>query len=326
MTRWLSFTLVLFVAACSSGASNTDGGTDGSRPGQTCSPDGKAVMLNGHYGVQASLKVNVKVAPGCSGSSCIVDTDADSELLLLADITQSGQSATVSARPCKITIPPVALKGQPMPVALTAEKSLVQSVPAVSSTSTLDGPNTCANFSGTPITIVLGAHLASSTDPLPAFTGGTPPAKLCGGAATTACSPAPTDTGCVCDQDADGKLGGTLDAKNVPGLDDIDKLYIALRTSVTLTGQVFPGSSGGASQLRGKVLGLKLDQSILGCHRSMAAAGSPRDCNDGEVNTAAAVSPAVSQSQNGDSTFIAVPLDPSATCDTLVAQEGTLFQ
>lgn len=315
-------------AGCNSSGSSTGkdggGGTDGAGMQATCTPDGKTVALTGKYGIQATLLVNVKVTPGCTGSSCIVNSDANAELLLLADVTQSGTSINVSAVPCKIVIPPVALKGGNKPVMLSTPKPLIDSVKAITSSGDLSGPQTCATFDAKPIAIALGANLSMpNTDPLPTFSG--PTTKLCGGMASTACltntTPAPSDTGCVCDQDADGKLGATLDAMNAPGFDDIDKIYVDLRTSVTLKGQVFPGN-----QLRGKVANLALDQNVLGCHRNLTGGAQPRDCDDTETMTVAGFNPAVTQSANGDSTFVAVPLQTSDTCASLIANEATLFQ
>jgi hypothetical protein len=319
----------LLCGGCSSTpASNMDGGVDMRRGPEVCMPDGQSVTLGGQYGVQATLNVNVKVTPGCSGASCIVDQDTTAELLLLATVTQTGSTATVTARPCKITVPPVALKNQPKPVQLTVPTALVKSVKTVTSNGTLSSTMTCANFDATPITLVLGAHLASPTDPLPQFVagGGT---NFCGGSVTTACDPTPAMTGCVCDQEAtattagDGKPGATVQAMNVPG-GDYDLIYVDLRTSVTLTGQVFPQAAqqvNPGQRIKGKVANLALDTSVLGCH-SM----STGECGDADTGTVAALQPAVTQSANADSTFIAVPLTSGDTCDSLIANEATLFQ
>jgi hypothetical protein len=297
-------------------------------------PDQNAVALAGRYAVRANLLVNVKVVAGCTGTACIVDNDADAELLLMADLVQSGTSVMTTVRPCKIVVPPVALKNQPMPVVLTVPQTLVDSVLSVKSDATLGGTSTCASFDSQPITLALGASLANAaSDPLPNFTSGAnPPVKLCGAVETTACASTanpvgPSEYGCVCDQEGDAKLGATLLAKNAPGFDDIDKIYVDLRTSVTLKGQVFPQASGQAhpgQRIKGTVQGLKLDQNVLGCHRNIVG-GTPRDCMPTETGTVAGFNPAVTQSVNGDSTFVAVPIGASDGCDVINAQEGTLF-
>jgi len=324
MKGWAVLAAVVSAAGCGSGSSS-DMGTDGGSTMQVCMPDSNAVALTGRYAVRANLLVNVKVVAGCTGQACIVDNDANSELLLVADIVQSGTSATATVQPCKIIIPPVALKNQPMPVELTVSDALVASVLPVSSTATLGGSSTCASFDAQPITIALGASLANAaSDMLPSFSSsGSPPVVLCGGMATTACASTANPTGpmqkqCVCDQEGDTKLGATVAAKNAPGFEDIDQLYVDLRTSVTLSGQVYPGQ-----QIRGKVQGLKLDQNVLGCHRSNAPGA--RDCTDMETNTVAGFNPAVTQSVNGDSTFVAVPVAAGTTCDQIKSMEATLF-
>jgi len=331
MTKgWLGVVSLLCLGGCGDATNgNLDMGADG-KQAQTCTPDNKTVALSAKYGVLADLLVNVKVTPNCVGASCIVDNDEHATLLLLADVTQNGTSATVTARPCKIVVPKVALKGGNKPVQLSAPDALIQSVKPVVAAGTLDGTMTCANFVSQPINLAIGANLANpGSDALPAFSGAS--TVLCGASAATRClsttTPAPNDTGCVCDQDGDGKLGGTLDAQNAPGFDDIDKILVDLRTSVTLSGQIYPEAAGQANpgpRIQGKVLGLKLDQNVLGCHRALA--GTPRDCDDTETNTVAGFNPAVTQSVNGNSVFQAVPLAASATCTELIAQEASLFQ
>jgi hypothetical protein len=319
---WVAAALV---AGCGSNG-GTDMGSDGGMQMQTCQPDGTAVALSGRYAVRGDLVVNVKVVAGCMGATCIVDNDANAELLFVADLVQTGTSVAATVTPCKIVIPPVALKNQPMPVQLTAGDALVASVLPVMSSATLGGTSTCATFDAQPITIALGTSLANTaSDSLPTFSSSaSPPVVLCGGAATTACASTanpvgPTDHGCVCDQEGDAKLGATVAAKNAPGFEDIDALYIDLRTSVTLSGQVYPGGS-----IRGTVEGLRLDQNVLGCHRSNAP--GVRDCMDAETNTVAGFNPAVTQSVNGKSTFEAVAVAAGTTCDQVKAMEGTLFQ
>src|SRR6185436_15347084 len=97
------------------------------------------------------------------------------------------------------------------------------------------------------------------------------------------------------------------------GLTDVDKLYVDLRSSVTLVGEaVAPRAGSTRPGMIGKVMNMKLDQNVVGCHRGGATA---RDCNDLEIATVAGFSPSVTQSMNSGSTYIAVPLDADATCD-----------
>jgi hypothetical protein len=321
----------LVCAAAAGCSSSSGGGSDmgGDMRGgpQTCMSDGQTFQLAGKYGVQALLAVTVKVTPGCSGASCIVNADANAKLLLLTEVNQNGTSATVSAQACKIAIPPIALKGSNQPVRLTAPDSLLTSLPAVMSTGTLDGTTTCARFSSQPITIVLGASLANAfSDALPTYNNGSP--TLCGGAASTRCQPAPTDTGCICDQEGDGILGARLNVENAPGFDDIDRFDVDLRTSVSLSGQVWPEAAGQArpgARILGTVENLKLDQNILGCQRNTGSPPAPHACNSSEVATVAGFNPAIMQSANAASTFTAVPMAAGATCADLIANEASLF-
>jgi hypothetical protein len=322
--KYVLVAAAVVVAGCGS-SSKSDMGSDGGATMEVCMPDGQSASLNGRYAVRADLVVNVKVVAGCTGAACIVDNDANAELLLVADMTQSGTAVTATVQPCKIVVPQVALKNQPMPVQLTVPDALIASILPVSSTATLGGAQTCASFDAQPITLAVGASLANpASDMLPSFSSSaSPPVTLCGGSATTACASTanpvgPTDKGCVCDQEGDAKLGATVLAKNAPGFDDIDKLYVDLRTSVTLSGQVYPGQ-----KIKGKVNGLKLDQNVLGCHRSNAPGA--RDCTDSETNSVAGFNPAVTQSVNAASTFVAVPVAAGTTCDAVKAMEGTLF-
>src|SRR5690348_6001562 len=99
--------LILALAGCGGGTMTGDGGNtpDLSMGGsETCTTDSMPVALAKHYGVRGTLNVNVKVTADCMGDGCIFNQDTTSTILLLADVTQNGQSATVTARPCSIKI------------------------------------------------------------------------------------------------------------------------------------------------------------------------------------------------------------------------------
>src|SRR5205823_12148644 len=107
----------------------------------------------------------------------------------------------------------------------------------------------------------------------------------------------------------------------VPGFADLDAVYVDLRTSVTLTGQVFPAAAGQTSpgqRIKGTVSGLKLDTAVLGCHHSSPAMDCSSDSSSSDTALVAGLNPAITQSVNGPSTFVAVPLAASDTCDTLI--------
>ena len=319
---------MVLLAACG-GSSATNDMTIAAPPDlamvATCTSDGQPVALAAHYGIQAKLNVNVKVPAGCTSDACLLDKDAKAGILLLADITQNGTSATVSARPCTIDIPPVALNGkpQPPPTQLTASDTLVQSVSAVMATSTLDGANTCAGLSSAPLAIVLGAHLkAPATDPLPLFTASG--VKLCDGMASSLCDQT-SDFGCICDQEEDGKPGATVGATGVPALSDVDEVYLALRTVFSMKGTVWPASAGQATpgqRIKGTIASLTLEQSPVGCHRS---GNGGMDCDATTTTSVAGLNPQVTQSMNSDSIFVAMPVAEGTTCAQLEAAAGALF-
>jgi hypothetical protein len=132
-------------------------------------------------------------------------------------------------------------------------------------------------------------------------------------------STAPATGACVCDQEADGKLGATLGVMNAPALSDLDKTYVALRNTVTLTGQAF------SSDLMAGTVTASVEQSILGCHR---AAG---DCTMADLNIVQGVAPIITQSDASKdsclaSTFIAKRVDPSVDCMALKSMKAMLFE
>jgi hypothetical protein len=303
---------------------------DLSQPMETCMTDNMPVALAPHYGVKGTLNVHIDVPAGCMADACLLSTDAQAPILLLAQMIQNGQSVMVGVQACHIEIPPVALKGQPMPVTLTVSDALAQSVPRVTSMGTLSGANTCAGFTSTPIPILIGTRLMNAaTDPLPTFMStAMPPVTYCGGMATVTCSAA-TDTACICDQEGDMEPGATVGAMNLPALDDVDQVYLALRTVVALDGMVFPPSSGQPNpgqRLKGQVSGLKLDQSPVGCHETPTGGGAPHDCAANTVASVAALNPLVTQSTNSPSTFVAMPVPGGYACSDLIANAATLFK
>ncbi len=320
---------LLFLSGCSGSPPMMMLPPDMALPADVCVSDQAPVKLGQHFGIRATLNVNVKVPAECTGDSCILDKDAQASLLMLAEIAQSGSNAKIVVRPCHIQIPPLALKGQPMATQLTAADALVQTVKPVSAEATLAGTATCAAFSSTPIAILIGTRLVSPvSDALPKFTkGATPEVALCGSVASTSCDSA-SDNGCVCDQEGDAKTGATLVASGLPAFDDIDRVYVAMRTAVTLDGVVFPEgalSLHPGQRLRGTVQGLKMEQSPVGCRRTPSG-GASSDCDLTVVDAVAKLNPLVTQSVNKKSTFVAMPVADGATCDTLTAEANTLFK
>ncbi len=321
--------LVAGCGAAGSGAGDMGAGGRDMAAAPKCESDGKQIHLAKKYGIKVTLNVNVKVPSDCAADSCILDKDTASQMLLLADVVQTDAQLTLQSKACRFQVPPVALKNQPQPTVLTAPDALVQSVMVAPSMTALDGPMTCAGFKVPPFALVLGAHLANSgSDPVPVYSGAkNPPVTLCGGKASTACDAA-MDYGCVCDLDKDGKPGATVGASGVPAFDDVDQVYLALRTVVGLDVTVWPEQPGQPTpgqRWKGAVSGLKLDQSPVGCHHTPQGGGAPYDCTPGETNSVAQLNPRLSQSVNAASLFVAMPVPDNETCSQLIADAPTLF-
>ena len=294
--------LLAVLAGCggSTAKPHRDGGTDE----VPCSP-GKSFSLGGSYGVLATLNETVEVL-GLE----LEDPNPQAELLLIVNLTQTGLEVDVTALVCDIKIPEIQLKNQPLPIIFQPGSTLLGSVPPVATVAGLSGDTTCSVFANTtPLAVVLGARLADAVnDPLPtdATTQG------CGGNAVGACASA-TGAGCVCDQEADGHAGATLVIQNAPVIPDLDEVYVTLRTTVLLTGEVHS-----SDMIRGTVDGT-LEQTILDCHRlsgpcDAAAAGAIRNIN-----------PSIEQDPMWPSTFVAKKIEATWDCMRLIANRDELF-
>jgi hypothetical protein len=292
----------VWIAAC--GGSGGGGGKPDAKPaGDVCTP-GSPFDITGREGVLATLNVHVN-------ASGLVETDTTAELLLLLDATQTGMTAGVNATLCEIKIPDIPLSGQPMPVHFEAPPALIMSVPSVPAMGTLSGTTTCSTFTSDKITIVLGAVLdPPETAPLPeANSAGN--FTQCGGALMQ-CSLA-IGSNCVCDQENDMLPGATLLAMNTPAV-NLDKVYVDLRTSFTLTGQVF------SSDLIEGTVDATLQQGILGCHKA-----DNTTCSSAEVGAIKNINPTITQNPTMPSTFKAVRVDQSLACQQLIDMKDTLF-
>jgi hypothetical protein len=279
-----------------------------------CNSNGQSFDLTGHFGVDVRIFVDVQAAGG------LVDQKGvGAELLLLTDFNQQGTNITQNVQVCDLTLPPVPVSGQ-RPLTFIIDPSLLSSVGTVTATSHASGGTTCAVLDqSAPIAILLGAELPNRlTDPLPTVDASTGRGPLCN-STLQACSPtASTPIPCICDQDGDGKLGATLGVMNAPVLPDIDKVYVALRTTVNLAGNAF------SSDLVQGTVQATIEQTILGCHRGSA------DCSMADLGLVQGVAPTITQSNAAmdpclTSLFVAKRVDPSVSCASLQAMRGTLF-
>ena len=304
MSRRCLLALVL-VAACGDGGASSGGRPDAGFAIESCQGGG-GFNLQGTFGVLTALNVHIN-AMG------LVDTEAAAELLLLIDVTQNGADvAVVSARPCALKVPEVPVAGQDKPVTFTVSQKLIDSVrPIEDKKATVSALTTCATFETEPITLLIGARMS------PPSSGNLPEADSSG--AFSICQPSQADcydaitVMCACDQEQDGKPGATLGAANVPGI-SLDEVYVDLRATVTLSGQVWS-----SDRIQGEVVAA-LQQGILGCH--LATGGA---CTPAQVGAVKNLNPIITPQPGTPSTFRAVRVPAGTRCADVVAMRDTLF-
>jgi hypothetical protein len=295
--------LFLLVVLGSGGCAKTDADTvvDAGGGGKQCTP-GQSFDVSGRTGVLATLNVHVD-------ASGLVETDTTAELLLLLDLTQTGSDFTVNATVCDLKIPEVPISGQDQPLRFQLAPGLLDSVPDVSGAGVLDGDKTCSTFSLDPITVVIGAKMS------PPAAGTLPEANADG--MYTACLPSGScataiTSNCACDQESDGNPGATLIAMNVPAV-SISKVYVNLRTTFQLVGQVFS-----SDEIQGEVTA-SLEQGILGCAKL-----NGNDCSSSEVSAVKKLNPDIQQNSE-PSLWRSVRVAEDLDCAALIEQKGELF-
>ena len=312
--RRLGFALLILIFASVGCGDDKPHGNGGCGP-MMCTGGGAPYDLNGRFGVLVQLFVDVQAAGGL-----IDQKGLESDLLLLADVTQSGGTAMLGVQVCDLALPPVPVRNA-KPLTFQLDPSLLASVGTVMSAGMIDGSTTCSNIvQPAPLILVLGAKLHDPQhDMLPTYDSNAGTYMACGGSLKP-CSmaSAPASGGCVCDQETDGKLGATLGVMNAPVFADLNKAYVALRTNVNLTGKVFS-----SDQIAGTV-DATLEQVILGCQRSGT------DCSNGDVGLVQGVSPVITQSDNSKdacltSTFIGKRVPATTDCTALKAMKASLF-
>lgn len=293
------------VAAC--GGGNSDGNVDARVFGEQCRPGG-TFDINGRAAVLGTLNVHVN-------ASGLVEVDTTAELLLVMDIVQNGTSVSVVAGGCGIDIPDVPIAGQDQPIRFEVPQATIESVTGVMGSGALSSPNeVCATFDTDKFTLVLGAVLDPTTietSPLPeADENGN--FRFCPPSADTTCDLA-IGSNCACDQEGDGKAGTTLLAYNVPAV-NLDEVYVALRTSFSLDGEVF------SSDLVNGEIDATIELGILGCH---IAGGD--SCSAGQIGAVKNLNPVITQQPGNPSLFRAVRVPPGTTCTQIVEMRDELF-
>jgi len=298
--------LVICIGLTACGGSSTDK-PDAFAFGEHCEPGG-TFDINGRVAVLGLLNVHVD-------ASGLVETDTTAELLISMDIVQSGTSVAVTAQACSIEIPGVPIEGQDQPITFEVPEATIASVTGVTGTATLSSPNqTCADFQSSGLVLVLGARLDETqlaTAPLPSadengdFT-------ACAPSSDTSCQLA-IGTGCACDQEPDTKPGATLLAHNVPAV-NLDEVYVTLRTTFSLLGQVY------SSDLVLGTIDATLELGILGCHLATG-----ESCSAAQVRTVRTLNPQVTQQPGNPSLFRAVRVADTMTCADIIAMRDELF-
>lgn len=289
------------------GGGNDDGNVDARVFGEQCRPGG-TFDINGRAAVLGTLNVHVN-------ASGLVEVDTTAELLLVMDIVQTGTSVTVVAGGCGIDIPDVPIAGQDQPIRFEVPQATIESVTGVMGNGTLSSPNeVCATFETEKFTLVLGAVL----DPTTIETAPLPEAddngnfRFCPPSADTTCDLA-IGSNCACDQEGDGKPGTTLLAYNVPAV-NLDQVYVALRTSFSLDGEVF------SSDLVNGEIDATIELGILGCH---IAGGD--NCSPGQIGAVKNLNPVITQQPGNPSLFRAVRVPAGTTCTQIVEMRDELF-
>ncbi|HEY4240063.1 MAG TPA: hypothetical protein VGM88_09620 [Kofleriaceae bacterium] len=282
--------------------------------GETCAPTPPTFApLTGRVAVQGTLNVHVDAGG-------LIEVDTTSDMLLDIDLVQTGTQITMTATVCKIQIPDVPLAGQDMPIQFQIPQATIDSVGQVTGMATLDtADQTCTNFQSAPITLILGARI----DPSVAATATLPAADDDGN--FQGCAPTPETqcalaigTGCACDQEGDStptepRPGATLIAHNVPAI-MLDEVYVTLRTTFSLTGQVW------STDLVKGTVDASLDTGILACRLADGTA-----CTSDSLHTVKALNPIVTQQPGNPSTFRTARIADTATCADIIAMEATLF-
>lgn len=292
--RWRFLLLCSFVVAPVLGCGDDDGGTEvgpmrDSGPRETGTPTGdmgmttgrgvcadapEAADLNGQFGLLASLDVSLTGRPAALVSLCPDPQTTSAELLLRIDSTQSAGSVSFDIDVCDITLPIVAgAAGECGPtnleIAITPGAELAARLPmipvptAMATAATTTGGSPLAPG---PFALVVGAALASPSDPLPAWDTSRAGCGLGMGGATMACV---SGAELLADDDMDGRPAVTVDAMaDMPGVLE-GRAFVVIRVTPQLTGTI-----RNSNCVEGAVA-TSLDLSIIGS--DVLLSGTPLD-------------------------------------------------
>jgi hypothetical protein len=295
-----------------------DGGVtaDASGPGPEGGVAGTAADTTGLWAMRVALKVRANVIG--------TEQQLSSTLILRSQLTESGEASgtpgpgqetgpravELSTTLCDFQLPQI----PNFPAHLVIPTELLAAVGAIPSRATRDG----ASFQGDPQAVTIGVVLADPLgDPLPA-------PVMSGG--TGDCAEA--SPGEFCDQETDGKIGGTLlfDPPFNAGVIKLAKVYAGARTVVHLAGTITAGGAAIVGQI--PAADIKLETVILGCQKCEVRDGpqcdAPADCGESEVMMVAALNPNARADEGSE--LVAVRLDDPLECDEIVARQAGLFR
>src|SRR5262249_53480440 len=160
---WAFFSIAI-AATCACGSSSNPMNPEAGCMATQCTGAGQPVDLTGRFGVLVQLFVDVDAAGGA-----IHQAGLESDLLLLAEVTQQAPSLPLGAQVCALVLPPVPVSMQ-RPVTFQLAPAVLMSLGLISGALTLGGNSSCASITqASPLTILLGAKLHAPSDPLPTF-------------------------------------------------------------------------------------------------------------------------------------------------------------
>jgi hypothetical protein len=257
----------------------------------------------------APARFAVKVVQYMHMSSAgLVETDTVGGAVGWADFWPDPGAATgrMDLKLCHLEVPKIQIPGQPTPSSLELVPGALDYVPPAPAGFSLEGLATCSGFVTEPSVVLVAARLLDSlADPLP------------WDAATQTC-PSELATGCLFDQDKDGKPAVTFIAQNFPAL-PVDEVYATLRSWVSLQGLVArPDLLLGTAYF-----GLEI--SVVGCRLAPLGGGELRDCSPEEEDVIARITPEITQNPDLDSSFLAVRVPPDTGCAEVIADGDRLF-
>ena len=174
---------------------------------EPCEPGGETFDLTGTFAVEAEIRANA-----------IIDVEGSAYFLMT--IEQTGTTVSETTQTCLLVIPSVPEVAEvTIPPAL---ETLIREQVHESTGDYLSGTEACALYEPPTQTIVLGAELDDPVD-----------------------DPLPTadDQSTAIDQDDDSNPGVTLDADVLLCPEGTEQLYVAMRTVVSLTGEIRDSNS-----------------------------------------------------------------------------------